>query len=301
MIISKSSLQVLLVTKNDKIPVLNNIHIREDGTTIGSNGKTILAVSPVGAEVRNTLKDRIGDDPLSSAITVAEETAKDVLKNIPKDTQFKGLLEHCNVKIDPESDRGVEFTMTDGKRPKVIKGKRWMRDYIQFEDVFKRVAATRKEVKIVLNRRRLMSLLDAIDKACPDSTGNSPVYIEFSDQNDIIVRCVNYVNGQKVMGVMQSYKGIEGQWLEEGEWERSLCGKGKLEIHLYKILRALVRVLWCLWMVAVESVKCSIKWLVQRCQKQLSTIIAKYQKQKARIRKRIKINNKYLKIILQIF
>ena len=229
MIISKSSLQVLLVTKNDKIPVLNNIHIREDGTTIGSNGKTILAVSPVGAEARNTLKDHIGDDPLSSAITVAEETAKDVLKNIPKDTQFKGLLEHCNVKIDPESDRGVEFTMTDGKRPKVIKGKRWMRDYIQYEEVFARVAATRKEMKIVLNRRRLMSLLDAIDKACPDSTGNSPVYIEFSDQNDIVVRSVNYANGQRVMGVMQSYKGIEGQWLEEGEWERSLCGKDKLE------------------------------------------------------------------------
>lgn len=228
MIISKSSLQVLLVTKNDKIPVLNNIHIREDGTTVGSNGKTILAVSPVGAEARATLKDRIGDDELSVPVTVAEETAKDVLKNIPKDTQFKGLLEHCNVKIDPESERGVEFTMTDGKRPKVIKGKRWMRDYIQYEDVFARVAATRKEVKIVLNRRRLMSLLDAIDKACPDSTGNSPVFIEFSDQNDIVVRCINYTNGQKVMGVMQSYKGAEGQWIEETEWERSLCGKEKM-------------------------------------------------------------------------
>jgi hypothetical protein len=223
MIISKSNLQVLLVTKNDKIPVLNNIHIRQDGTTVGSNGKTILAVSPVSMEARATLKDRIGDDALLvEGVTVAEETAKDVLKNIPKDIQFKGLLEHCNVKVDAESERGVEFTMTDGKRPKVIKGKRWVRDYIQFEEVFARVAKTRKAVQVVLNRRRLMSLLEAVDKACPDSSGNSAVYLEFSSENDIVVRSVNYTNGQRVMGVMQSYKGTEGQWLDDTEWEKSL-------------------------------------------------------------------------------
>lgn len=221
MILSKTGLQVLLVTKNDKIPVLNNIHIRKDGTTVGSNGKTILAISPVGKVPRETLKDRIGDDELEEGITVAEETAKDVLKNIPRDVQFKGLLEHCNVK--PTGERSVEFTMTDGKRPKSIKGKRWTRAYIQFEEVFKRVTDMKKEVRVVLNRKRLMSLLDAIDKACPDSTGNSPVYIEFSAENDIVVRSMNYANGQRAFGVMQSYKGAEGNWLEETQWERSLC------------------------------------------------------------------------------
>lgn len=227
MIISKTSLQVLNITNNDKIPVLNNVHIRKDGTTIGSNGKTILAVSPVGTEVRKTLRDRIGDEELKDGLTISEETCKDVLKNIPRDIQFKGLLEHCNVKeVDAIS---VEFTMTDGKRPKTIKGKRWTREYIPFEEVFKRVMSSIKNVKVVLNRKRLISLLEAIDKACPDSTGNSPIYIEFSKDNDVIVRAMNYGNGQEVIGVMQSYKGAESSWLEESKWEKSLCGEKQLK------------------------------------------------------------------------
>lgn len=221
MIISKSNLQVLNITKNDKIAVLNNIHIRKDGTTVGSNGKTMLAISPVGKVPRKALAERIGDDVLDNSLTVNEETAKDVMKNIPRDTQFKGLLEHCNVRL--KHDGNVEFTMTDGKRPKKIVGKKWERSYIEYYKVFKRVEETKKTVQVVLNRKRLMSLLEAIDKACPDSTGNSAAYIEFSSANDIIVRGVNFANGQRAIGVMQSYKGTEGQWLEQTEWERSLC------------------------------------------------------------------------------
>lgn len=208
------------MTKNDKIPVLNNIHIRTDGTTVGSNGKTILAISPVGDVARRALTDRIGDDALEKSLTVSDEAARDVLKNIPRDTQFKGLLEHCNVKL--KYDGNVEFTMTDGKRPKKIVGKKWERAYIEYYKVFQRVSETKKTIKVALNRKRLMSLLEAIDKACPDSTGNSAVYVEFSAENDIVVRGVNFANGQRAVGVMQSYKGSEGQWLEETEWERSL-------------------------------------------------------------------------------
>ena len=222
MIISKASLEVKAVIKNDKIPVLNNIHITEDGTVIGSNGKTILLISPVGKEVRDALSPRIGDDKLEQSLTISEEAILDVYKNIPKDSKFKGLLEHCNV--NPVGDASVEFKMTDGKRPKMIKGRRWTREYINYQDVLSRVHSMKKSVRVVLNRKRLLGLLEAVDKACPDSTGSSPVYLEFSEDNDIIVRAINYSNSQRALGIMQSYKGAEGDFLDEDEWEKGIWG-----------------------------------------------------------------------------
>jgi hypothetical protein len=239
MIISRSSLQVLNIIKNDKVPVLNNVHITQDGTVIGSNGKCIILVSPVTKEVRNNLKELIGDDPINDpkGVTISEEAGKDVLKNMPKDTQFKGLLEHVNVIPDEEDHRAVEFKLTDGKRPKAIRGRRWERDYIEYQKVLDRVNRTKEVKRVVLNRKRLLSLLDTIDKACTDTSGNSAVFLEFSEANDIIVRGVNYANGQRMIGVMQSYKGNEGEWLEQDEWEKKIWGIGvqKENIKIKKI------------------------------------------------------------------
>lgn len=226
MIISRSALQVINIIKNDKVPVLNNVHIEQDGTVIGSNGKCILLVSPCTEVIRKNLKNLIGDDEIgTTGVTISEEAAKDIVKNLPRDTQFKGMLEHCNVIEDDEDRRAVEIRLTDGKRPKVIRGRRWEREYINYRSVLNRVNETKKAVRVVLNRKRLMSLLDTIDKACPDSTGNSAVYLEFSESNDIIVRAVNYANGQRVLGVMQSYKEGEGEWLAEDEWEKRYWSK----------------------------------------------------------------------------
>lgn len=237
MIISRTNMEVVSVTKHDKVPVLNNVHIQQDGTTIGSNGKVIMAVSPTKDFIRKTLGEQLGNDPLDEkGLTIDSDIIKDVLKNTPRDLHFRGVLEHCNVK--PYDNSSVEFSMTDGKRPKIIKGQRWNRDYINYKEVFHAAYTSKKSVKVVLNLRRIISLLDAIDKACPDRTGNAPVFLEFSDSNDIILRSMNFMNGQRVFAVMQSYKGAEGEYIEETDWERSLCNvipqqdkKPDVEVH----------------------------------------------------------------------
>ena len=222
MIFGKTNLQAVDITRIDKaIPVLNNVHFTADGSTVATNGKSIIAVSPIAADYKKNvpLKEvRLGKD-----ITVNADTVKEVLKNIPKDSLFRGLLEHCEVTAD---ESGVQFELTDGKRTKKINGRIFPRAYVPYRQVFGNAKKSTTEVKVVLDRKRFMSLLDAMDRVCPDSSGQAPVFIEFTSNNDVLLRCVNRVNGQRAIAVMSSFKGAEGQWLEEDVWERKMCGKG---------------------------------------------------------------------------
>lgn len=220
MILSKSNLQVVHVTKNDRIPVLNNVHIAEDGSTVGSNGQTVLLVGPVQETTKRSVPlDEVG---VGESVTISEGTVKDILKNLPRDTQFKGLLEHCNVAVDQEDETKVNIQLTDGKRPHIITGKRWEKKYINYLDVFRRVNQTKHKARVILNLRRLSLLLETIEKACPDSLSTLPLFIEFSEEGDILIRTVNQSNGQRVLGVMSSYKDDGGKWLEPDDWERSI-------------------------------------------------------------------------------
>lgn len=220
MIISKSNLLCSEITKHDKIPALNNVVLEPDGSTVGSNGKAMLLVGPVSEQVQQAfpLKGGLADE----RIVVGEETAKEVLKNIPRDTRFGGVLEHCDVREDAERTENVNFSITDGKRTRYIVGKKYDRQYIDYKSILSRVFKSKIDARVVVNLKRLISLLVTIDKCCPDSSGNQAVYIEFSQDNDVLIRSANAKTGQRLIGIMQSYKGAEGQWLETDKWERSL-------------------------------------------------------------------------------
>ena len=218
MIVSKSNLQAISVLKNDKgIPVLNNLRIERDGSTVAVGGKCVVVVSPVRKEVRENVP--LEETEISDGITVNRETVESVIKNIPKDTMFKGVLEHADV-----NDKGA-FIITDGKRHKKISGKLYDREYVNWKSVFEN---GENGMRIVLNRKRLLLLLDTLDKICIDTSGESPVYIEFTDKGDVLLKAINMVNGQRAMALMKTYKSEEGQWLKSDEWERSLKnGKSK--------------------------------------------------------------------------
>jgi hypothetical protein len=215
LILSKSNLIIHEVTGIDKaIPVLNNVCIEEDGSTIAANGKVLIAVSPVNEKIKQNVPI---EENKSGKSVVSSETIKEVLKNIPRDILFKGLLEYCDY------SKGT-FTSSDGKRKKKIEAKLYSRNYITYEQMFKKTC-NKKSHKIVLNRKRLINLLQVIDKVCPDSTNESAVYIEFTDDNNIILKSVNHNNGQRCLALMTSYKNIEGKWLEADTWEKNLSKK----------------------------------------------------------------------------
>lgn len=212
MIVSRGNLQAVVNTTKQP-PVLNNVYF-EDGMTVAFNGQTIAVVGPVQEATREEVF--VTETP-NSSMTISAETVKEVLKNLPVDKLTGGLLEHCDV--DPHA----VFRLTDGKRKRTIAGKVYKRDYIPFRTVLQKARESEVVQRIELNRHRLRTLLEFMDKACPDASGEAPVYLEFTSNHDVIMRAVNPRTGQRALGYMSSYK--DGEWLEPDSWERNLTSE----------------------------------------------------------------------------
>jgi len=234
MIVSKSNLQVVNVTKLDKnIPALDNVHLAEDGSTVAIGGKMALVVSPVDDKAKKKIENVIEDEG-AGGITISSDTVKQIIKDMPADRKFGGLLEHCNIKkLGNGTD--VRVTTTDGKRKRSIVGKLFDKDFLPYRELFK-VAIEKSNSgdskRIVLNLKRLLILLQTIEKVAPDTSGDNPIWIEFTDNDYVIIRGVNMITGQRCVGVMNSYKNTEGKWLEVNEWERSFLYSKKLKKKL---------------------------------------------------------------------
>ena len=229
MIVSKQGLRVVEVTKADsKVPVLDNVLIEKDGTCVGSNGKSILMVSPVKPETEDSLNNVLQKTGRAKMV-VSADTVKQLLKDLPADKQFGGLLEHCDIE---RQGQGCKVRLTDGKRRRSFQGKLYPRDYLPYRKIVEPALSSRDGQKVVLNLKRLLALLSSIEKICPDTTGESPVWVEFSD-GQIILRGLNHINGQRCIGIMSTYKGIEGRWLEPDDWEKSYL-QGDASIPLTK-------------------------------------------------------------------
>lgn len=218
-ILSKANLQVVTISSAEKaIPALNNLRVESDGTTVAANGRVVLAVSPVKEKTKESVI--IDETQLpEEGCTVPAETVRDVIKNMPKDTNFGGLLEHCDLSV---KDTKGQFLMKDGKKPIKIGGSLYRHEYVKYREILgNALKGTLLSSRVVLNLKRFKSLINALDKVCPDSSGETPAFIEFTPNDDIVVRAVNPTNGQRAVAVMSSYKFAEGQWLEHSEWEEN--------------------------------------------------------------------------------
>lgn len=219
MIISRSSLQTFQVTSKDAdIPVLDNIHLTAGGTMIGCSRNVVLAISPVLDEIKEKL--HLKEACLKKGVTFSSALAKKILKNMPTDKLYDGLLEH--VDVDNSAGSRIDFTFYDGEESFEVIGKRYPDEYTVFGTIIKKAMAGRNGIKLVVNRTRLRLLLEAMDKACPDTSGESPIFLELCDNNTIIMRCINMKNGQRALAVMWAYNFDEKKWLKDQSWEKEL-------------------------------------------------------------------------------
>lgn len=220
MIVSKSNLLVVSLTAVDKnIPVLDCVRIEEDGSTIGGNGNSFIAVSPVDKEIKEKINSVFKDEE-SNPVTITSETAKEVIKNIPNDIRFKGMLEHTEVVCT--NDKSVSFNLNDGAREKTIYGKINPLRYPDYKNMFKRCLSNKKNIRLVVNAKRLLPLIETIMKISEDNGDFSRMYIEFTEEKDIILRMQNPKTKQRAIGLMWCYKGNENVWLEPNQWEEGL-------------------------------------------------------------------------------
>jgi len=224
MILSKNNLLVYLMSGKDKdLPQLDNVHIEKNGSTVGASKMGILCVGPVPKKVKKELIDIYGDSK-SEAATVSNKTIKNVVRNIPKDVLFQGRLEYTDMKSDED---GLEFTLHDGKRKHKIQGKKYNRKYIPYKKILRKQLNSPVKERIIVNCTRLRLLLEAIEKTCGDSSDETPIFLEFTENNDLILRAINQITGQRTLATMTTYEGKGEEWIKESKWEKKLRKKKK--------------------------------------------------------------------------
>ena len=231
MILSKANLSIASMTKADKnIPALDTLHIQEDGTTVAANGSALVAVSPVNADIKS--KVPLDESDMIGSATVYSDTVGEVLKNMPRDSMFGGVLEHCDFK-----NVGGEFTLTDGKRTRKISGKIFPREYIDYKAIFERIHSEGKTVRAAVNLKRLRAMLDAIDGAVCDTSTDAAIFIEFTSENSILLRARNARTEQNILCVMSAYSGANAAWQDYNSWEKSLLEKKSVSVSVKKKIK----------------------------------------------------------------
>lgn len=213
MILNKSNLKIVEIVKVDnKIPMLNNIHVDRDGITSAIGNKVMLVMSAVKDVTAEKVSQMHGWLMSKFSLTIPANTIKEVLKNIPKDSQFSGLLEHVELGVEGK------FKLSDGRSQRTIKCIPWKKDYPSWRKVWEK-QKSESVVRAVYNRKRLLLLLQTMEKVCEDTSGYSPVWLEVSADNTITLRAVNMKTGQKALGLVGAYEGREAEWLSDEEFE----------------------------------------------------------------------------------
>lgn len=216
MILSKANLLINNITKKEGDTRLDNLHIAKDGSTVSANTRTIMACSPVKKKVKEDLKFLEGGE-LNDSQTLTSETIKSVLKYLPKDSLYGGLLEHADY-------QNGKFTINDGKRKQVVVTKAFERKYIDYRKAFLKVGESKFDNHIAINIKTLLNTLNAIDKAVQNTTSEQPLFISITEEGNLLLRSQNYKTGQRVVAVTTAYKKRETKWLKWDIWEMRLFG-----------------------------------------------------------------------------
>ena len=213
MIVSKASLQLSALAKKDTtVPQLENIKVESDGTVVAANRNTVIAMSPVPDEAKRNLPTR-ESEPCEGMIP--RDLAQRAMTAIGRDRMFGGRLEFADV----SKERGdIKFKVVDEKnKTATLEDEEPRGEWVPWRQIITEHGKTIGT--FILNRSRLHILLDILDRAAPDSGGETPVYLEFTEDNYLVIRARNYITGQDVFGVMMSYKGAQ---LEQSEWEEGI-------------------------------------------------------------------------------
>ncbi len=219
MILSKENLVIENVTGKDKnIPVLDNVHIEEDGTTVASNGKVVLIAQPVKSHISKNVPVQKFDGFLTEPVSLARDTVKDIIKNIPKDSTFGGALEYCTI----QNEGGQVIVHThDGKSGKRIVGKVYPRPYVDYKKIVKHHGNPKNiSNRMVFDSKRLTLLLVTLGKLSEEA----PIYSEFTKNGDVLLRTVNQSTGQRFLAIVA---GVQGKWLEYNSYEKALVSPVK--------------------------------------------------------------------------
>jgi len=223
---TKANLQVVQTASRDKDHrAFNIVRIEEDGSTVASNGRLVMVVSPSPNVTYWPERACEPCNPPQQGLAFAPEVIDVLLKQIGRATKapFVCLSKH----IDPNR---VGFTTvndradptTHAATPRRGKWPNWR----EFFQGFRK----RKRVRICINRKDLIHLLKAMEAACPDKGGINPIYIEVDeDGKHLFGRCENFETDQRAIGAINAYDTSGIGWLKQTKWERSIYYESRVQ------------------------------------------------------------------------
>lgn len=231
MIYSKANLLVLKVASKDQFDRgLNGVRFEPDGSTVASNGRVVMVVSPAD-ENRAKFPEKVGDqmgpgdEGLVMTLEAVEKTVKGMSKDKRMGLQYIGMMKSkdpARVALTSVDERGNPSTYAS--LPKREKFPFWR----------KILRGLRGPIKICVNRKDLIDLLGAMEAACPDKGGVNPIFMEMEpDGRGVLIRCLNHDTQQRAIGGVSRYD-TRGQWLSEDEWEQKLFEKKRKAVRRIK-------------------------------------------------------------------
>jgi hypothetical protein len=217
MLLSKSNLAVAAVASTNPYDgALNGVLIAEDGSTVASNGRVVLAVGPAREGVGFPDVGPLAS--VGSGVVLRPEFVEEAEGIIPKDKRVS--LQH--VAITEARDPGkVELcTIDKSGRERRVADRPKRERYPDWQGVIRKAGGS---LRVAVARGDLLSLLRAMERAAPDD-GTSPLFLEVG-QRGVVLRAASKETGQRVIGVAQGLR-VEG-WLAQDAWERGIMGAGQ--------------------------------------------------------------------------
>lgn len=197
---------------------LFGVQFEEDGSTVGCNGKVLMAVSPADTE-RAAFPEEVCDplSPPRSGFLIPLDLVAKVLKNMSKVKRLH-LMHVCMSRI--KDIHRVAFTSVDEKGDTTTTSGFPRTDpFIKWKSV---VTGVHKDcsMRVAVNRTDLVALLKSLESACPAKGDIAPLYLEVGD-GGMVLRGQNFDTGQRAIGVITSLD-TKGKWLDYGTWETQL-------------------------------------------------------------------------------
>jgi len=227
--LSKTNLMASKVAKKEKSDEsLNQLRIEPDGSSVGSDGHAIMAVEPV-QNIPGTMPDLGGTGIEKEGIGIPLPVVEDTLRNLPKG----GLAIELGYGVITENDSMEEggriaITTSDLNLEKVVRGRKKRKRFPEWKGVIRNAKRKTKDGgRIAVDRKALIDLLDAMEKACVDP--DHVVFIEFgNDEKDgIILRSESVDTKQRVIGFVRPLE-TGGRWLPLSNWELEVFGRRKI-------------------------------------------------------------------------
>jgi hypothetical protein len=159
----------------------------------------------------------LDDYAVGGRIVVSAGAVEQVLRAMPRDTQFKGLLEHCDIELPEPGGMDVVVHLNEsGKRRHQIHLKRMNFDYPDYQKVFRDNWAERRQQQcrseyVCLNRKRLSNIVAVMDRVCNYDGAFAPTWWSGGIGGSVFMRALNELSGQRMVCL---FSGSDTGWLE---------------------------------------------------------------------------------------